>query len=88
LKTKQEIMAKVDCDDGGEVREFVGCKIDIDAGKHLMRITQPVLVQSFQDEFTLAGDETPKTPGVLHNLERNHQSKVNDEPTTGQESGN
>jgi Reverse transcriptase (RNA-dependent DNA polymerase) len=40
LQTKREIMTNVDCDDNGEVQEFVGCKIDYDQDNKSMRISQ------------------------------------------------
>ena len=42
-----------DCDDIGEVKEYLGCKIDIDKKNKALRLTQPVLLQSFKDEFEL-----------------------------------
>jgi hypothetical protein len=57
-------MENIECDDSGEVQEFVGCKVDYDRGKGSIRITRPVLLQSFQDEFALTGEEKPRTPGI------------------------
>jgi hypothetical protein len=60
---KKGIMDKMDCDDGGEIIEFVGCKIDYDKVEKDLRVTQPVLCQSFVDEFDIhTDDENPKTP--------------------------
>jgi hypothetical protein len=88
LKAKGKIMSKVECDDGGEIREFVGCKIDIDRGQHKMRLTQPVLLQSFQDEFVLTGDETPRTPGVpLKTLQLGTEPQVQGQRRTYYRSG-
>jgi hypothetical protein len=39
-------------------------KIDIDAQQRKEEITQPVLFQNFKDEFTLTGEDRPRTPGV------------------------
>jgi hypothetical protein len=64
LQAKHEIMSHVDCDDGGEKKEFVGCKIEHNRDKRYLRITQPVLLQSFRDEFSLTGEDKPRTPGV------------------------
>ena len=61
---KEELMNAVDCDDGGEITEYVGCKIDIDKEARTAKFTQPVLLQSFSDEFAIAGSEMPNTPGV------------------------
>eukprot|EP00957_Ditylum_brightwellii_P011828 891591-Ditylum_brightwellii.AAC.1 len=50
-----------DCDDIGEDKEYVGCKINIDEKERSMTFTQPVLLQSFEDEFELT-EMKVKTP--------------------------
>ena len=60
-KENKEFMARFDCDDVGEVVEYVGCKIDRDAEKGSMKITQPVMIQSFSDEFETS-EKRPSTP--------------------------
>jgi hypothetical protein len=58
-------MKEVECDDGGEIQEFVGYKIAYNTEKRSLKITKPVLMQSFEDELNVAtGHEFPKTPGV------------------------
>jgi hypothetical protein len=47
----------------GELKEYVGCKIDRDYEGKSMKITQPVLIQSFKDEFDLPGIKHP-TPAA------------------------
>ena len=47
--------ARFDCDDIGEMFEYVGCKIDRDYVKRTVKFTQPVMVQSFRDEFDIDG---------------------------------
>ena len=54
-------MDRFDCDDIGEVKEYVGCKIDRDVKDNVFKFTQPVMIQSFRDEFEL-GKECAKTP--------------------------
>ncbi len=51
-ETKANLMARFDCSDEGEVKEFVGNKINCttDGG---LKFTQPVLIQSFNYEFDL-----------------------------------
>eukprot|EP00957_Ditylum_brightwellii_P115363 8797840-Ditylum_brightwellii.AAC.1 len=46
-KAYQQFNNRFDCNDIGEVKEYVGCKIDIDKGERSMTITQHVLLQSF-----------------------------------------
>ena len=65
-KARADILARFECDDVGELKEYLGCKID----RHMedvgwIKITQPVLLQSFEDEFEM--EETRKeifTPAV------------------------
>ena len=64
LELKEKIKQAVDCDDGGELSEYVGCKIDHDKLRHTLKFTQPVLLQSFKDEFQINASESPTTPGV------------------------
>jgi hypothetical protein len=54
-----------DLDEVGEVKEYVGCKVDYDREKRVLKLSQPVLVQSFEDEFELPSEEfvTPAAPG-------------------------
>jgi hypothetical protein len=88
LTAKKEIMERVECDDGGEVQEFVGCKIDIDDRRRKMQITQPVLLQSFMDEFLLTGEDKPKTPGVpLRTLQLGQEPQVQGQRKTYFRSG-
>ena len=61
LKENEEFMQRFDCDNVGEVREYVGCKIDRDTQDGSMKFTQPVMLQSFKDEFE-TGQRKPNTP--------------------------
>jgi hypothetical protein len=64
-------MNRVECDDNSEVQEFVGFKIEYNHEDRKMRITQPVLLQSFRDEFSLTAEDKPRTPSVpLKTLQR------------------
>ena len=52
------------CKDLGELKEFAGCKVD--QTEQIIRFTQPVKIQRFQDEFGCngieTGDKAPTTP--------------------------
>jgi hypothetical protein len=50
-KTKKDIMERLDCKDCGDIEEYVGCKIV--RTKHLLKFTQPVLMQTYNDKFEL-----------------------------------
>ena len=55
IKAKQEFMKKFLCDDIGEFKEYVGCKME--RNDKTMKSTQPVLLQSYRDEFELPTKE-------------------------------
>ena len=50
---KQQMMARFDCEEIRELTEYIGCKINYDKENRSIKITQPVLLQSFKDEFEL-----------------------------------
>ena len=50
------------CDDIGEVNKYVGCKVTRSASS--IKLTQPVLLQSYVDEFDLTQIRPPRTPSV------------------------
>ncbi len=61
MEAKQQIMERIDCDDVGDLKEYIGCKIDRKGGQ--LKMTQPVLLQRFFDEFDLPSDKSyPSTP--------------------------
>jgi hypothetical protein len=46
---KEKMKSRFECDDLGELNKYVGCKIDSD--EDYVKFTQPVLIQSYEDEF-------------------------------------
>jgi len=56
-KMKNDFMKLLDCEDSGELNEYVGVKID--KKDNAVKLTQPVLIQSLEDEFEIPQD-TPK----------------------------
>ena len=67
LKGHQHIKKYFDLDKIGELNKYVGCKIEYQREKGWMKMTQPVLIQSLDDEFNLeeiVGEcATPAAPG-------------------------
>jgi hypothetical protein len=59
-----KMMSRFDCDEVGELKEYVGCKVDIDRKERSVTLTQPVLLQNFADEFELPEGASPRTPAV------------------------
>jgi hypothetical protein len=58
--TRLDILRRFDCDDVGELNEYVGCKID--RTHERIKVTQPVLIQSLIDEFDTDPKAHPSTP--------------------------
>ena len=65
-KVKRAMMGRFECEDVGDIVEYVGCKIDIDRETQTLKFTQPVLLQSYEDEFDLpnAVPMTATTPRI------------------------
>lgn len=53
IKAKREFSEVLECEDGGEIKEHIGRKINNDWRENSMTITQPVLLQSLKDKFKL-----------------------------------
>jgi hypothetical protein len=58
------MMELFDCDDVGELKEYVGCKVDYDQEIGTMKLTQLVMIQSFNEEFELPKGAAPNTPAI------------------------
>jgi Reverse transcriptase (RNA-dependent DNA polymerase) len=61
---KQNMMKRFECDEVGELKEYVGCKVDYNHEEGWIKLTQPVLMKSYTDEFKLPEGETPRTPAT------------------------
>jgi hypothetical protein len=64
LEAKKAMMNEFDCEEVGQMKEYVGCKIDYNKEEGWMKLTQPVLLQSYNDEFDLPNGDKPNTPAV------------------------
>ena len=64
LQAVKDFTSLWDCKDLGELKEYVGCKVE--RTERTIRLTQPVKVQRFTDEFHCqeadGGDKQPATP--------------------------
>lgn len=63
LQSKDEVMNIFDCDEVGPIKEYVGCKVEYKPNDGMMKLTQPVLLQSLKDEFNLP-EEIVSTPAA------------------------
>jgi hypothetical protein len=66
-RAKNDIMQRLECDDVGNIEEFLGNKIEIDSVLKTAKFTQPVLLQSLKDEFKLKKGKVklPATAGSI-----------------------
>jgi hypothetical protein len=51
---KQKMNEYFDCNDVGEVRKYVGCKVERNEKEGMMKMTPPVLIKSFIDKFNIS----------------------------------
>ena len=61
-RSKSMMMKLFKCDEVGPLQEYVGCKIDYKPEEGSLKFTQPVLLQSYEDEFDLPEGDIPNTP--------------------------
>lgn len=64
LNAKEDIKRFFECDEVGETKEYVGLKLEYEPEQGYMKITQPVLLQSLDDEFEVPKGDPVATPGV------------------------
>lgn len=61
-EAKIALMERFDCDEVGNMDEYVGCKLERNWEERSIKITQPVLLQSFEDEFDMPDLKPRWTP--------------------------
>jgi hypothetical protein len=64
LIAKGQMTARLDCEEIGEVDAYVGCKVERNYEENSIKLTQPVMLQSFIDEFNLPNGPAPNTPAT------------------------
>ena len=62
ITSKLEFMMVFNCDDQGVMQEYIGCKVERQSGS--IKIMQPVLLQSFKDEFGAEASDKVGTPAI------------------------
>ena len=62
-----EMIKRFDCDVIGNMNEYVGCKLERNWDNRSLKFTQPVMIQSFTDEFevTIREQDLPASPGQI-----------------------
>jgi hypothetical protein len=65
------------------MNEYVGCKRERNKKERWIRFTQPVLLQSYTDEFSIPADVAPKIPrsdpGAMQERRRSQSEDTGDE---------
>jgi hypothetical protein len=64
IVAKKQMMERFQCDEIGNIDEYVGCKVERNYEEKLIKLTQPVMLQSFTDEFNLPEGPVPNTPAT------------------------
>ncbi|KAL7563035.1 hypothetical protein ACA910_013556 [Epithemia clementina (nom. ined.)] len=64
---KAAMQEQLDCDNCGKLKEYIGCEVDLNCKEPYVKLTQPVLICSFNDEFQLPNEMhlTPSPPGEV-----------------------
>ena len=52
-EAKKDISSLLECDELGQMDEYMGCKVERNMEEHYIKLTQPALLQSYEDEFDL-----------------------------------
>ena len=69
IHAKDKMLSMFDCKDLGEMKEYVGCRVE--RGEGWLRLTQPTQLKKFSDEFDLnthrAEPRTPAEPNSVLN---------------------
>lgn len=85
-EAKRKMFRKFECEDVGELREYVGIKIDRDYENGAMRLTQPVTLQSLEDEFDIPEDgEDPSLPAAAGSILKKTVKEEESRPLTEEE---
>ena len=73
LNEVDHMKQQFDCDDGGKLNEYVGCKIEHNQEEGWLKLTQPVLLQSFEDEFRVTKEgKAVMTLAALNTVLKEH----------------
>jgi Reverse transcriptase (RNA-dependent DNA polymerase) len=74
---KKSLTQTFEIDDVGPMKEFIGCKIEYDQAAAHMSFTQPILIQSFNDEFALPTKRTGGTPAAPGTILQAYENEPN-----------
>jgi hypothetical protein len=87
MRAKEQLKRHFTLDEQGELKEYVGCKIERSLADRWMKLTQPVMIQSFTDEFDLPTETTALPARVGEVLSKDDGVPVGKEEATKYRSG-
>ena len=74
-----KMLSKFDCIAEHEMKEYVKCKKVNNQGEKLLKMMQPLLIKSFENDFEIPGcccSVTPAVPGSIL-MKHNPRKKLN-----------
>ena len=80
---KIKMMSLVECEEMGELKEYIECKIERNWNEIWVKLTKPIMVQSFKDKLKLDAHGkyliTPAEPGKLLSKVENNNTVYKEE---------
>ena len=70
----KKLSKEIEIEDVGKLKEFVGCKVEIDNSKQSAKFTKPAMIQSFLDEFGAGKKKYTNRTG--HSFKRAKPGKI------------
>ena len=87
IEGKESLKKHFDIDEVGELTEYIGCKVKVNREEGWIRLTQPVLLQSFEDEFEMPGGAYPNTPAAPGSMLLKGETKLSNRDHSKYRSG-
>ena len=83
----RDIKAVFNCEDIGEMVEYIGCKVDCNCKLQAFKLTQLVKIEKFHKKFTIAGNPScsPSTPAEPNSFLKGESEGENNIVLTKQE---
>jgi hypothetical protein len=78
---REAIKTHFSLDEVGPLEEYVGCKIEYNKDEGDIKLTQPVLIQSLEDEFDLSEVKPTMIPAAAGSMLMKSEEKMVDEAT-------
>ena len=79
IESREALKGDFKLDELGELKEYIGCKVELNREERYVKLTQPVLIQSLVDEFDIPERKAPSTPAPPNSILEDGDVKLNDE---------